>query len=1001
MAGRGAIAGYVAVALVLLARTGYAQSGIAGVVRDTTGAVLPGVTVEAASPALIEKARTVVTNADGQYAIVDVRPGIYSVTFTLSGFSVVRRDGIELPAGFTATVNAELRVGAVSETVTVSGQAPTVDTRNVARADVLSKPMLESLPNADRLLTYAALTPGAYVPPASMDVGGAGGDPNSEFSIHGGRSLDARRLLDGMPWNSMEATGGASGHLPETQGIEEIVLVLGGGSAEYEMGGVNINVIPKTGSNSFHGGFFGNYSGHALQSNNLTAGLRAQGLSSVNSVKKLYDDDGSFGGPLRKDKLWFFIADRYWGSYTYIANSYFAKYHTDPQAWVYTPDLSRPAINGLYHNQAIARFTWNATSKQKFNFGFEPSRDCFCNIAISATTKPEASWEWQYAPNNITHSTWSYAATNKLLIEAGALFLNYHFDTELGRAFDGGPGQSNTDVISVFDASNGFRYHGALPSSGFWGNHTTNQSTQRFSVSYVTGAHTFKTGLFLQEGWRQNPQKVAQSVDYTFLAGQPLSLTEYASPLVEKERLKADLGLFVQDQWTIKRLTLNYGLRFDYFNAFIPPQSEAAGRFVPARNFAAVPCVPCWKDLDPRVGANYDVFGDGKTAIKGYLGRYGIGGAVGQGAITSNANPVLTSVNSATRTWTDNNHDYVPDCDFSNPAANGECGKISNLNFGQANPNATRYASDVLTGWGVRPYNWQSNVSVDRELWPRGRVSVGYYRIWYGNFTVTHNLATTPVDFSPYCIAAPVDLRLPGGGGNQICGLYDVSPIKFGSFANLVTQASHFGNQSEVSQYIDATVSARFRRGQVNGGISTGTTHTNSCFVVNSAQDLSYNTFNPAISNVLAPCNIVQPWGAQTQLKFSGFYGLPWDFQVSGTFQNLAGPAISATYVAANVEIKPSLGRDLSAGSAGTVSLPLIAQNTVFGPRINELDLRLTKNFVIRAKRFGLSFDLYNALNASPITGYTTQYGRSGTGWLKPTGILNGRVAKFVWQASF
>jgi hypothetical protein len=207
--------------------------------------------------------------------------------------------------------------------------------------------------------------------------------------------------------------------------------------------------------------------------------------------------------------------------------------------------------------------------------------------------------------------------------------------------------------------------------------------------------------------------------------------------------------------------------------------------------------------------------------------------------------------------------------------------------------------------------------------------------------------------------------------------------------------------QSEVSQYIDATISARIPRGQLYGGISTGTMHTNSCFVVNSPQDLSYNTFGSVTPGTLAACDIVQPWMSLTQVKLSGFYELPWNLQVSGTFQNLAGPAIAATYVATNAQIAPSLGRNLAAGPAATVSIPLIAPNTEFGSRITQLDVRLTKALQFKNVKTSLSLDMYNALNGSPVTGYATQYGQTGAGWLRPTGVLVGRIIKFVYQMNF
>src|SRR5688572_10750279 len=360
----------LATLLVLLPVVASAQSGIAGVVKDTTGGVLPGVTVEAASPALIEKSRTVVTNTDGQYNIVDLRPGVYSVTFTLTGFSNVRREGIELTAGFTATVNGELRVGTVEETVTVSGQSPTVDIRNTIQQNVISRPLLENIPNGERIQRFAAMTPGAVVATSQLDVGGQR-DDHGQFTIHGGRSSDTRRMQDGMRWNSMEGNNSASGYWIDVAGVDQITVELGGGAAEYELGGVQINVIPKTGGNRFSGLFLSNYTNKNLQSANLTDELRARGLSRTNSIQKLYDLNGAIGGPILKDKLWFFTSHRWLGTYNYIADSYFAKYHTDPEAWTYVPDLDRPGIDGKYHRHHSVRLSWQATPKQRLNIYFE------------------------------------------------------------------------------------------------------------------------------------------------------------------------------------------------------------------------------------------------------------------------------------------------------------------------------------------------------------------------------------------------------------------------------------------------------------------------------------------------------------------------------------------------------------------------------------------------------------------------------------------------------
>ncbi len=281
-----------------------AGSGIAGVVRDTTGAVLPGVTVEASSAALIEKVRTATTDGQGQYKIVDLLPGPYSVTFSLTGFSSIRRDGIELTTAFVATLNAEMKVGSVEETITVSGAAPSVDIHNVVQHRVLTREVFDVLPTNKGIPSYGALTPGIVIPPNFQDVGGNKGEQSFRMVIHGGAQSEQRLLQDGMRYNSAEGTG--RGFYINTANADEINIELGGGGAESELGGVQLNLIPKNGGNVFKTYLFSNYTDHNLQSDNLTDAIRARGLNSVNTVRRIWDVSGSFGGPIRKDKLWFF-----------------------------------------------------------------------------------------------------------------------------------------------------------------------------------------------------------------------------------------------------------------------------------------------------------------------------------------------------------------------------------------------------------------------------------------------------------------------------------------------------------------------------------------------------------------------------------------------------------------------------------------------------------------------------------------------------------------------
>lgn len=990
---RVAIALTVLLGLSLAPTAAFAQAagGIAGVVKDTTGAVLPGVSVEASSPALIEKIRTVVTDSEGQYKIIDLRPGVYTVTFTLSGFSTLKREGIELSAGFTATVNADLRVGALEETVTVTGSSPIVDTQNVSQQKVIQMEVLRSLPNTGT--NFAALTPGAS---RNTDVGGSSGsDTGATFTIHGGRGLDTRRLIDGMRWNSMEVANAGTGFYFDPTGAEEVSIQLGGNSAEYELGGVQVNLVPKAGGNTFRGYTSASYTNNSLNSTSVPASLRARGLPTIGAVDHVYDFSGSLGGPLERDKVWFFSAQRWWGNSQFIPGLFSNK---DTAAWIYEPDLTRPAVNNNTNRHHNARFSWQAARNQRLNLSWDVEQNCVCHVGLTGAAAPEGVIRWNFGPPNyLLQGTWAFPMTNRLLFEAGNTSLIFDYPTIPSETLPLGANQ-----ITVFEAARGFRYRSA---AGGWryGHKISKQSNQKFAVSYVTGSHAFKVGLQIMEGWRHFFQEPNGSLDYTFFNGSPLSLTQWATPLVDDERLKASLGLYAQDQWTIDRLTLNLGVRYDYLNAFTPETNLPAGLFAPARRFPAIKCLPCWSDINPRLGAAYDLSGNGKTAVKINIGRYVGGEAVD---IASANHPVNASVNQANRTWTDSNRDFVPDCDLRRPDANGECGRIDNLNFGRNNPNAYVWDPDLLTGWGKRNFTWQAHALLQHELRSGVGVTFGYFRTWYGNFRVTSNRAVTPADFDAYCISGPSDPRLPGGGGGQICGLFDVRPEKFGQSRLVVEQASNYGDYTEVYHGFDVTLTARIRRVFVTGGMNTGRTEVDYCGVVINNPQVIPSVATTASAGAVAftqPrnasfCNNVTPWSAQTQVKLAGVYELPWRVQASIAYQYFPGVTQTANIVASNALIAPSLGRALAAGPAATVVVDVLPSQLQFEDGTNQFDLRFIKGVRFGSKRLRGIVDIYNAFNARPVLGVNTRYGAA---WLRPTSTLVGRLVKFGAQVDF
>jgi hypothetical protein len=956
------------------------SSSIAGVVRDSSGAVMPGVTVEASSPALIERVRSVTTDTEGQYKIVDLRPGIYTVTFALAGFTTVKREGLDLPPNFTATVNADMRVGAIEETVTVSGASPVVDVQTNSTPTELTQTVLEALP-AQR--NPNAITP--LVPGVALSTGGVGtlGVFGGTFTVHGSPISSTSLAIDGFETNSMAADGAGFIYYLNAATIQESSVTVGAESAELQKSGVRNNIVPKTGGNDFSGFLYLGGSSHTFQANNITDTLRATGLTAVNHLDKMSDINPAWGGPIIQSKLWFYNAFRYDEETDLVAGLF---YNATPNAWTYTP-ASKQAGNTVWDRSANIRLTWQVSTKNRFSAFVDAAPHCTCDRGSSATVSPEATQIGMFWPNYFGQATWRYTPTSRWLFETGmgSSWGSYSYNRQPGVALD---------TISVTEQSTGLLYR----ANTTYGQNPTNPKTVRLALTYVTGSHAAKFGFSDVVGRNIAVNAAGQEMSYRFLNGIPNQVTLYAEPSVVVVNMNADMGLYAQDRWTVRRLTLNYGVRYDHFNGSSPAQNEAAllqqfglptPPLVPVQSYPAVENTPNWNDVNPRVGAVFDLTGDGKTAVKASVGRYVTGQTT---TIATATNPITRSIVTATRNWNDINKNYVVDCDLTNPATNGECGPISNLNFGKANPNATQYADNVTHG--NRPYSWELEAGIQRQLGPGWSVSGTYYRRWFGNFTVTQNTSTAASDYSSYCITAPPDPRLPSGGGNQICGYYDVNPNKFGQVTSLVTRAANFGTQQSVWDGFGLTTTMKLPKGgRLQGGIDDGRLRTNNCYVLNQPQ-LSGLAGSP---NTNAYCDVRPPF--QAQIKFLAVYPLKWqDLFVSAAYQGLPGPQITATYTATNAQIAPSLGRNLSSGVNGNAALQIIPPGTVYGDRAQELDVSLKKPIKVQGLRIMGSVDVYNILNRSDITGFNTTYGPA---WLRPTTILSGRWVKFGLQMDF
>jgi hypothetical protein len=1146
------VAALAAVLLLVIAPVRAQElANIAGTVKDASGAVLPGVTVEASSPVLIEKVRSTTTDSNGQYRIAGLPVGTYDVSFSLANFSTQKRSGIALTSSFTAGVDATMSVGNITETIAVQATAPVVDTQNVRQATVFTGDDLKELPAVRNVSTLLNLVPGISFQTgvlnaaAGVCIGGVGTwcSPNAyAFNSHTSM-LDTdglrqgRLMVDGMVLNtaSNPITGSAGGYIADVTNAQEVSISISGALGESETGGTSINIVPRTGGNRYAGNFFVNYarlSWFDHNDGNYTNPETGASPGAVNNVIEDHDVTFGYGGPIRRDRLWFYAVARTQGKEAYPGGGVFYP-NKNAGIWGmnYQPDRTQDRVTytNMWRN-ANGRITWQASRRDKINFFYDEQDSCQdpCDGTVAAYWSPEAMWSvWTY-PNRLGQVSWTNPYNNKVLLEAGVnvVYQQYNFDkhryydtpTDIPQLNETGDTSGLDEVATRVNQSAGGVFSALRSGSIASANtETYNNDRARFSASYVTGRHQAKMGW--EGAWYAQKQlNITNTPRLTYNYSTPgATCYNAASPAASTcgntslhfpsdpfnsvrrpvptsasistgdrtidERVGTQ-SVYAQDQWTLGRFTLNGAIRYDYANSHYLPTCVGPDIYVATRYCTNEADGVSFHDVTPRWSAAWDVFGDGKTAIKWNMGKYLA--AAGFQDVFNGANAARRTQNTLTRNWSDTDGDRIVDCDWRNQLAHTNLGDTCGATNGGAQtfrrfgrdplsldeagdaiglqtshcgrsetgiPQAVldycgRSGQNLLDGWGKRRSEWQFGLGVQRELIPRLSAEVTYNQRWYQNQLVTDTLGVgcdlyaadteacingflnrqANAQYSFYSLRAPVDPRLPNGGGYLINGLDNQNTAAGFSGPEAITRQG--GGETYPYIYgwkgVDTNFVYRARGGlRINGGTSTGHSYRDTCGIMDEPA-ARQREGAPTVE-----CEPYRPW--QTNVRGSVAYTIPWiDVLASMTYQSRPGVERSAnvTYTYRDVIWAPgsesratnTVGCPTTGTGAAPVgclygtglnnnnfSVNVLDASDLWGERISYADVKFAKNFRFANRRLNVGVDIYNITNSDAITSYNSTYTIDNPAtavvepnlWGNPTGLIPPRFAKVTVQFDF
>jgi hypothetical protein len=967
----------LAMFLLLLPAMASAQSGFAGVVKDATGGALPGVTVEATSDVLIERTRSVVTDGEGQYRFVDLRPGQYDLTFSLTGFATIKREGIQLPADFVAAINIDMRVGSLEETLTVTGDAPLVDVQSTGRSQVLTREVLDAIPTGRSFQSVGQLVVGVQL--SRPDVGGSQGMQQTYFASHGMTSRNTTVQVDGMMMNSTRGDNQVNPYFNDAMN-QEVTYETTGSGADVSAGGVRINMIPREGGNRFSGALFSAWSSGEWQADNLTQHLKDAGLSAVDKIDKIYDFNFSIGGPVRQDKLWFFTSARKWGVDSPVADVFYTPTNVPfPTGFLQCKSgavACDQAIDDQQIKSAMARLTFQLSPKNKLGVYYDRLYKTRGHDMTAGTDPRTASFTWRSPVYYTTQIKWTSTVSNKLLLDAGygsnvnitVQKMQDGVEQQRGsQAWYAGAARFDRDLSTAWSATNNIPTF--VPTKYLF----------QTSASYVTGSHAMKVGMQVQRGWIETRQDAQADLEQDYRTGVPDSVVVRNTPFRYRDTMNYDLGIYAQDSWTHKRLTLNGGIRFEKLNAENSALTSDAGRFAPQRSFPSTPNLPNWTDIAPRFGAAYDLFGNGKTAVKFSMNRYNDARTTG---IAAQYNPLAQAT--ARLTWRDVNGDDIAQGELGCTYLTAGC----EINFAQLPANFGVRSLRTYDPETERPWNLMSNISVQHQLLRNLSVTGAVVNNRFYALPIRDNLLRTRADYTPLTIYSPID-------GSPIT-VYNLNPAKVTQVQEVDTTAT--SDRKQLFTGYEFTMNSRLPGGAtIFGGTSIDRGLTVSCDEPD----------NPNLDLYCDQRETGVPFRAQ--FKLAGAYPLPWfGIQLGGTFQSYPGAVIGTTnqlsgstwLITNTTRYAANCPGACTAGalvfptlSEASLTVPLRPFGTEFLDRLNQLDLRGSKVFSFGRTRVEAQLEVFNVMNSdAALTVRGTNFGTAA--FQQASGAIQGRIIR-------